>query len=151
MIKEEMQLIAGKLTWNWIKCINKLDASKVILVLAGENEKVDFYALKYLDRAIERKMADEALIFACTDESYRQASNYKDFQYPVNIKKISEKQLELIYRYYCLYKFNKNLFFTFTDRTKDNLLGRFIRETEIDEKDTVCLAIYNFRTVYGEE
>jgi hypothetical protein len=30
------------------------------------------------------------------------------------------------------------------------LLGRFMRETDINEKDAVCLAIYNFRGVVEE-
>ena len=128
----------------------RINGSKIVLVLSGENELVDFYALKYLDRAIERKQAREALILTYTEQSFQMLKDYRAYTYPITIKRIKKTKIDRIYRWYRMVKFSPNIFFTFTDKTKDNLLGKFIRETDINEKDVVCLAIYNFRMVPEE-
>lgn len=150
MLKDWLEILMGNLAWKYLKIVNGIDSTKVVLVLTGENELVDWYALKYLDRAIDRKQARKALILAYEENILQLAEGYPSFLHSVRIKRVSKRKIDLIYGWYRMVKFNKNLFFTFTDKTKDNLLGRFIRETEINEKDAVCLAIYNFRIIPEE-
>lgn len=149
MIKEICEVLLGSVFWTFLKFRDDLNYSKVVLVLTGENEEVDRYALIYLDDAIKRKKAKEAVIYVFDQDIREKIKNQIDSIYPIKVKKISEKIAGYIYRRYTMEKYYKNIFWTFTDKTKNNLLGRFIRETDINAEDVVCLAIYNFRCIPG--
>jgi hypothetical protein len=99
---------------------------------------------------MDRKRCDAAVIFVESEEILQFAETHLNTNKPVKIKMISKDYIASIYNWYRVVRFNKNMFFTYTDKTKDNLLGRFMRETDINEKDAVCLAIYNFRGVVEE-
>lgn len=150
MLNVGMKLIIGKLTWKYLCIRYNISDTTVVLFLAGENHKIDEYALKYLNLVMERKGCTKAIIFVENEEQLCFANERLDATTKADVRKITDKRIMAIYRLYRIVRFNKNLFFTFTDRTKDNLLGKFMRETEINEKDAVCLAIFNFRKVVEE-
>lgn len=149
MIKQVVQVMAGQLLWMNLKRQEHLDYKKMVLVLTGENEKVDLYALRYLDKAMNRKSADKALILSdkqkCIDMALR--CNY---QHTVKTKLLSQKKIMLLFKWFSLDKFYKNLIFTYVRTPKDNLLDRFVRETDINEEEIVCLCLYNFREMPTE-
>lgn len=147
MIKEICDVLAGSFLWTILKIKDQLDYSKVVLVLSGENKDVDKYALVYLDTVIDRKRAAKAVIYVTDDETKTFTEKNLNTRYPVKIKKLKSSTVDHIYRRYTIEKFYKNLFWTYTDKTRNNLLGRFIRETEINAEDVVCLAIYNLRQI----
>lgn len=148
MVKESCKVIMGSAMWNMLKLRDGLDSSKVVLILTGDNSEVDRYALVYLDDIIERKKADSAVVYLMKDSVSQTVCDELNSKYPVNVKILKDYVAECIYRRYVLYKeFYKNIFWTFTDHTKNNLLGRFMRETSINAEDVVCLAIYNFRRI----
>ena len=68
-------------------------------------------------------------------------------RHAVRVKAISAQKMELIHKWHCLGRFYKNLIFTYVRTNKDNLLERFLNETEINEEDIVCLVFYNLRSV----
>lgn len=147
MIRETVEVLKGSFCWNIIKLTEKIDDTKVVLVLTGEDTNVDNYALMYLDEVIKRKFASKAIIITFNKKVADKVISCKTISHPVKIKIMNERMIELIYKRYCLDKFNKNLFFTYIDKTQDNLLGRFMREMSVDARNVVCLALYNLRKV----
>lgn len=146
MIKESLEVILGHFLWLAIKWRYCMDYSKIALVLTGENETVDEYALSYLDHVIERKCAKEALVIV-SDRKAVKRPLIRRCRYPVRTKVISDRKIKLIFKWHCLDKFYKNLIFTYVRTNQDNLLERFLNETEINEEDAVCLALYNLREI----
>ena len=57
------------------------------------------------------------------------------------------QKIKLLYKWYCMDGRRKNVVFTFVKTNKDNLLEHFINETDINEEDVVCLALYNLREI----
>ena len=150
MINVWMKLVKGDLLWKYLRLRYAINDTTVVLFLSGENSKIDEYALKYLGLVMERKGCNRAVIFVENEELLCFAKEQLNTTIKADVRKITAAQIMAIYNWYRVVRFNKNLFFTFTDRTKDNLLGKFMRETEINEKDAVCLAIFNFRKVVEE-
>lgn len=150
MLNIWLKLLKGNLIWRYLCLKNHISSTTAILFLTGENSQIDEYALKYLDCVMDRKRCDEAVIFVEAEDIFQFANLHLHTNKVVKIKKISPDYVTAIYNWYRVVRFNKNMFFTYTDRTKDNLLGRFMRETDINEKDAVCLAIYNFRSIMEE-
>lgn len=150
MIKEICKVLAGKFYWEFYRHKLHLDTSKVVVLLSGENEEVDKYAMLYLDNIIERKRAKSAVVFVMDDTVMAEAKKCLDSKYPVKLLKIRRNIIDSIYKLYMMDRFYPNFFWTFTDYTKSNLLGRFIREEGISAEEAVCLAIYNFRRIPGK-
>ncbi len=150
MVKQSIEIIKGYFIWSVLKWKEHLDYKKVVLVLTGENAKVDDYAIRYLDYVMERKSAEQALVLV-SDENAAQKVSLNVCRHKVKTKMICEKKIERIFKWYCLDKFYKNLIFTYVRTNKDNLLERFLNETEINEEDIVCLALYNLRKVPVKE
>lgn len=147
MIKEICGVLLGSFFWNFFRLKDGLNYSKVVLVLTGENNEVDRYALMYLDDIIKRKKAKEAIVYVFDQETKEKLTRQIKSEYHVQVTRISKRIMGYIYRRYMMERFYKNIFWTFTDYTNNNLLGRFIRETDITAEDVVCLAIYNFRCI----
>lgn len=151
MIRQCLVVIKGYLVWLGVKLRENVDYKKVVLVLTGENDRVDDYALRYLDHVIERKYANEALVIAPDKEMAEKVSRY-DYIHRVKAMVLPMKKIVLIYKWFCLDKyFFKNLIFTYTRTNSDNMLGRIMDETDIDEEDVVCLALYKLRTIPGKK
>lgn len=147
MLREICDVLKGSFIWIFLKIRDGINYNKVVLVLTGDNTEVDKYAIDYLDKAIERKHAKESLIYITNADMANDIQTVIKSKYRYSIRIVKETSLDCIYKRYCLNKFFKNIFWTYTDHTKNNLLGRFIRETDIDAKDAVCLAIYNLRNI----
>lgn len=139
-------IIKGYIVWLQFRVKEHLDDKKFVLILTEENEKVDQYALKYLDYVMERKYAKEALIIVSNRESAKRVSRYP-YKHQIKIKIMPFQKIKLFYRWYCLDGRRKNVVFTFVKTNKDNLLECFINETDINEEDVVCLALYNLRKI----
>ena len=43
--------------------------------------------------------------------------------------------------------FFDNIVFTYAFRPQDNLLGKVLKETQVNEEDAVCLGLYHLRAV----
>lgn len=150
MVRQSIEVIKGYFIWSLLKWKEHLDYKKVVLALTGENESVDDYALRYLDYVMERKSAEQALILVSDENTAKKVLLY-DYRHEVKTKIVSVKKMELIYKWHCLDRFYKNLIFTYVRTNKDNLLERFLNETEINEEDVVCLALYNLRKIPVKE
>lgn len=146
MFKEMLHILRGSILWAALKARLQLNHRKVVIVLVDENKTLDYYAMVHLSNFMDRKFADEAIILfdnKATGKmagSVKAAANKKLYYLP-------EKLVELLYDYYSFYKFSDKVVFTYTERPRDNLLGRALKETGVNEEDAVCLGLYHLRRV----
>lgn len=122
----------------------------VILMLANDNLEFDLGAVTYLKTYMKRNLKDKAHIFYFSDKSENLLDCIAD-DAGIAVHRIKEEEFKSLYELYSFYKFYNNIFFTYTDYPKDNLLGRILRETDISEREAVCLALYKFRKVIEVE
>ncbi len=146
MIKQICHIIHGYLIWLRYKMRFKLDQHTVLLVLTGEDRRLDAYALLHLEDHVRRKIADKAVILTVDSATWEQASR-STFPFATEVHRVSEGEIPLLFDYYCFEEYFDNVVFTYIDKPRDNLLGRLLRETDIDEEEAVCLGCYCLRSV----
>ena len=146
MFKRLMRILYGWLYWSYFKLINHISYKYVILVLASENKELDVWAVRHLGDFAKRKCADKAMIIFY-DDAGEKAS--KELYTGCNIvrKKLPNKRVKLIYEYYSFDLFFDNIVFTYVSEPDENLLGRILDETDVNEEEAVCLALYHLREV----
>ena len=116
------------------------------MCLSGENEILDQKALEYLPWYVELKKAVKAYILVSCRLKGKKIYGY-DYAFPFEVANITVGTMKKIYDYYC-FAFNlDNIVFTFFRDCHDNMIYRLLRETDINEKEIVCLGIYNFRQI----
>lgn len=148
MIRQIFHVIQGYMIWQKYRLRFRLGQKKVLLVLAGENRSVDEYALIHLEDYVKRKIADQAVILASDDRLLEQArAAAPGFSFRTEIFRVGQRELLQMYDYYCFEEYFDNVVFTYTDRPKDNLLGKLLKETNIDEEEAVCLGCYCLREI----
>ena len=132
--------------WKKIKRQYKITYPKVVLVLTGENKNLDRACLTHLPEFMDRKYADSAIAFyskeGCTGVDFSGLSGYN-----VSVVPIEEKVMSELYELYSFWKYYDNIVFTYTDRPADNMLARYLDETDVNEEDAACLALYHLRYV----
>ena len=138
--------IKGWIYWQQLRLRLKINYQKVVIVLAGENCVLDKCALEHLEDFMDRKHAGQAVVLCINERKDELAALYKSRKH-VKIHTIEAAQMELLYSFYSFMKFFDNIVFTYAERPKDNLLKRFLDETDVDEEDAVCLALYHLRCV----
>lgn len=135
--------------WQEFKVKYDLDTSKVVLMLANDNGKIDEYAVLYLKLVMRRKQTEYADIFYCDSETEKMLTRILGTEQNEKIRtiKIDKNDRKRIYTLYCFMNFYDNMIFTYTDEPLDNLLGKVMRENHITEQEAVCLALYKLREV----
>ncbi len=134
------------LLWRKLKIKYRIDYIKVVLVLTGENKKLDQACLSHLDDFVKRKYAESVIIFYPA-ECYKDGDIRVESGYKVKLCPLSRAVIDRLYSFYCFMKFFDNIVFTYVDEPSDNQLGRYLRETEVNEEDAACLALYHLRYV----
>lgn len=146
MLKQIFHIIRGYLVWLKYKIKFQVNQRTVMLILTGENRKIDYYAMHYLETFIEQKIADKVIILAKDKDVLKWAGSFQ-FSFKTIVYYAEEQEILLLYDYYCFEEKFDNIVFTFTERPEDNMIGRMLRETEINEAEAVCLGYYCLRNV----
>ena len=120
-------IIKGYIIWLQFRVKEHLDDKKFVLIVTEENEKVDQYALKYLDYVMERKYTKEALVIVSNQGTAKKVSKYH-YKHQIKIKIMPFQKIKLLYKWYCMDGRRKNVVFTFVKTNKDNLLEHFIKQ-----------------------
>lgn len=145
-MREILHIVRGYLWWKLLCIKYAINYNKVVLVLANENEELDKNAVKYLDIFCKRKGALKSLIIVPQQADYEWI-NQENMSKDIKVAHITDNGLSLLYDYYCFDKFFDNIVFTYTTKPEENMLGRVLEETTIDEREAVCLALYHLRYV----
>lgn len=134
---------SGWLLWQKLKIKFRINYDKVVIVLSGENEKLDRQVMEYLPDFMERKRVTSAVILCRRKDEWEGFAERTGYI----ISEIFEEEMVILYSFYSFIKFYDNIVFTNTDKPEDNMLGRYIRETDINEVDAACLALYHLRHI----
>lgn len=145
-VNKIIRILLADLYWIFICIKENIDKRDVVLVLMGENKKVDELSLEYLDLFRKRRHARKAVVFVAQSETEKW-KNKSGASESIKIRGIKKKYILLLYERYCMNKFFKNLVFTSVNTTKENMIDRYLKESNITEEDVVCLAFYNFRGI----
>ncbi|HBA50114.1 MAG TPA: hypothetical protein DCZ91_20440 [Lachnospiraceae bacterium] len=151
MFKATVNVLYGAFLWRmlWLKL--RIDYKTAVLILVNENRKLDYYAMAHLGDYMSRKHAESAVVLFCENETYRIAKSvlekYGDAGKKLRLYRCGRKTVEAVYDYYSFHIFFDNVAFTYTSRPGDNLLGRVLEETQVNEEDAVCLGLYHLRKV----
>lgn len=145
MISEALHVIKGNLIWHYIKAVQKIDYRSIVLVLTGANKVVDQYAVCHLQSFVSRRSAEKVFIWT-EDERLLNVAR-KNCQFPIVKLNASVKMMQLIFDYYCYDKFFSNFVFTYIDKPKDNMMGKLLSKSNVNEEELVCLGLYNLRMV----
>ncbi len=132
--------------WRKLKIQYRINYKKVVLVLAGENKKLDKACLDHLDDYIHRKYAESAIVFYPA-ECYVGGLVVAEKNYEVKLCPMQKETIERLYSFYCFMKFFDSIVFTYTYKPMDNQLQRYLNETDVNEEDAACLALYHLRHV----
>lgn len=153
MNRRLVRIMYGYFYWMILKIRYLINYKKVVLFLTDENSKLDITALEYLQFFLERKNAKSVIVFYVNDNTYSFINNNPEIKNVCRCKKFSHKRMLFLYNVYSFYNFFENAVFTYTTIPKDNLLGRILNETDINEVEAVCLALYHLREIpsIGEE
>ncbi|MBP3805036.1 MAG: hypothetical protein J6I76_14330 [Oribacterium sp.] len=140
------RIIHGWLFWKIIKTKFQIDYRKVVIVLSGENAEVDRQAITHLSDFMERKHVDKAIIF-CAEQTKEKIKKEFEENSSILVETLGNDEMNLLYSFYMFTKFFDNIVFTNTDTPSDNMLGRYLKQTQVNEEDAVCLALYHLRQV----
>lgn len=151
MFKETAHVLWGAFLWQVLRLRFWIGYKKVVLVPVNENRELDYYALAHLKDYMDRKSVDSAIVLYCENEtrclSQEVLAEYAGLEKKVRLHRFSKKTIEKVYDYYSFYKFFDNIAFTYVSRPVENLLGKLLEKTLVDEEDAVCLGLYHLRTV----
>ncbi len=140
------RILKGWCYWHWLRITHHVNYNKAIIVLSDENHELDKQVIRHLPDYMKRKSAKSAIIF-CKVGGMNYWMKKAERMPHVVIEELPEEKISLLYSYYCFVKFFDNIVFTHTDTPADNLLGKYLRETDVDEEDAACLALYHLRHV----
>ena len=132
--------------WKKLKKRYRIYYPKVAIVLSGESRTLDKACITHLPLYIKRKYASGAVVFY-PEDSYKETDFDLGTIYEVSYVPLKKEMINDLYSFYCFMKFYDNIVFTYTDTPDDNMLKRYLEETDITENDAVCLALYHLRYV----
>lgn len=150
MFREIMHLLKGASEWQRLCVRLGIGEKKAVLVLVNDNPRLDLYALYYLRDFMDRKYAEQAIVFSDDKKVCNRAVRMKQkgkLPDSVKIYRCPAEKMRALYKYYSFYKFSDKIVFTYTDDPKDNQLGKALRETPVNERDAVCLGLYHLRKI----
>lgn len=151
MFKETVHVLHGAFLWKMLRLKLRIDYKTVVLVLVNENRKLDYYALAHLGDYMARKHAKSAVVLFYENETGRLAeevlAKYEITGKNVRLCRCARKTVETVHDYYSFHNFFDSIAFTYTSQPGDNMLGRLLEETQVNEEDAVCLGLYHLRMV----
>lgn len=152
MLRETLHVLHGYMIWQGLRLRSGIGKKTVVLALAGDNERLDFFAQVHLKDFMDRKYAKKAVIlYTRKEEPTGEKSDQRKFSAGgmtcVRRFHMSAEHMRCLYDYYSFYKCSDKLVFTYTDCPVGNCLGRVMRETEITEEEAVCLGLYRLKEV----
>lgn len=146
MCKRILRILHGWFFWSVFRLWHRVSYRCAILVLANENQDLDRWAVFHFHDFMKRKYADRGIII-WNGHGTEPLIQVKNPLGRIVLKQISANKIDLLYDYYSFDKFFENIVFTITAKPEENLLGRILEETEVNEQDAVCLALYHLRCV----
>jgi len=132
----------GSYIWRCIKHRNKIGKRDVVIFFAERDDELNYYAAVHADKLLKKKYGEDLFIVS----SYEDVLN----NLPMKVNKyksvlITDKEFELIKKYYCLVRFSDYVCFVAIKWPESNRIYRLLGKNGVDKEDIVCLGLYGLR------
>lgn len=138
MLRDIIRIVWIYYKWICFKLFHGINKDMIVLALANENKKLDDIAVKRFSEMLDKRYATGGMILAQREVFDDIVCNDKR----IKVIYTSSKKMEDLFSLYCFYSFTNNIVFTYVDTPKDNYLSDYIKNSDIDENDVVCLALF---------
>lgn len=142
MVRDIIKLLFIKMEWDIFKLSKHISNEDGILVLSGENTKIDEISIARFKEYLEKKYLSKGVVLASRLEQSRIDPIKKNIAPHIRIIYLSPNKLKHFYELHCVKPFAAHIAFTFINTPKDNKLGKYLEKSELDENDLVCLALF---------
>lgn len=145
MVSALFQAFQGRSIWRCLKLKYHIDYECAVIMLPEDNVEWNRCALIYLEDYMKRKNVNKAFVFLMEESEIKDLEDYiTDCIQPLKIKRI---QMDLLYRYFCLYRFFYNIIFFYLDSIGDNHSKEILNNGKISKEELICLGFYCLRGV----
>lgn len=138
-------IIKGWFFWQSVRIKYAVNYNKAMIVLTNDNHELDKQVLLHLPDFAKRKHVNKTIVLCKQRYVAEWALLFSGDS--VEIHAMTEPDMEKLYSFYSFMKFFDNIVFTYVDKPADNLLGIYLRETNVNEEDAACLALYHLRFI----
>lgn len=128
--------------WDIFKLSKHISNEDGILVLSGENTKIDEISIARFNEYLDKKYLSKGVVLVSRREQSRIAPIKKNIASHIQIIYLPPNKLKRFYELHCVKPFAAHIAFTFIHTPKDNMLGKYLEKSELDENDLVCLALF---------
>lgn len=135
-----LNAIEGKFVWHNLIKNNPEIQNTVIVLMPSRDEEVNKYALKYIDKLIERTQRKDAVILTIDTEIEKNLKNYSE----KIIKAIlfTRKQATKLIKYAALYEFDNRLYIASLEEPYGRFGNRLEGINGITKEEIVATGIF---------
>lgn len=146
MLNHIIKALRGRSYWFQIKRKYKIEKNNLFVILMTEHDnELNLHALRYLDLFIQSRFINGVVIL--TNDFYVSEEAKKYIKKILHIEYINEKEVELLYKFYTLYRFSDRFINISLDKPIGNTSFMTLGSNGITKEDLVCLGMYCFRTM----
>lgn len=134
--------------WQWHKIVRSrhIQPQTVILLLPSLGSPENYYAMLYLDKFLESRSFQRAIILT-QDEGVIKAAHLFSHNI-VQIIKISEKKIDALLQFACLYYFDERLFIASLNKPDGRYADRLIGVNGICYGEVFSVGVYGLNKYF---
>lgn len=143
LIKSLVKAFCGMNIWFYLK---RRYTSDFYIILPHKKDSYNYYALLYLDKFIESRRANNAIIITADQGVIK---SYKLFTSNNNVKALhlSTKKIEKLIKYYALYEFTTQLIIVSLTEPYNTCGENLLGINGVTKKELLCFDIYRFSEI----
>lgn len=142
LVTDIIKILFMKMEWDVFRILNHISDEEGILVLSGENAKIDEISVARFGEYLKKKYLSKGVILVNRFERNMINHIKKNTALHIRIISLSPIRLKHFYKLHCVKPFVGNIAFTYINTPKDNKLGKYLEKSELDENELVCLALF---------
>lgn len=126
----------------WIKLVKRYNiiSDDYIVLMPSLNRDYNYYSLLYMNQFLQNKKYNKVIILTFDN---RVIKSYKLFSDKITLAlNVSQKNLDLILKYYCLYKFTDKLIIISLDKPKGRNDYNLVGKNGITTEELISIGVY---------
>lgn len=145
MLRDIRKARIGWEIWKRLMKRYRIDYGTVVLLLPETNEEWNNCAIEYLPEYMKRKSAASAIVLVWDRNLLEHLE--KEKVHGCRFCFFPKYKMDLLLKYYCLYRFFDNIVFLYLDQPKDNYAKLILEQGTVSLDEMICLGFYNLRRV----
>lgn len=128
--------------WFWI-CRTRGFGNTAVVLLPGDDKEVSYYSLLYLNRMLDKRGYDNAIILTHESATIKAAPLFSDRI--LAIKRFSRRKAVALMQFYCLYDFNKQFICASLDEPYGRNGSALIGKKGTTKEEVFVMGIYKLK------